>query len=670
MNVIGVDIVKGSPLSKAAPPYYAVAIISDDGKLVYEAVEVPLKTVIRLVIEYRVSRIGLDNVYEIAPTSRDLARILRIFPPDVEIYQVTIDEGKFVSLVEQASKIGIHIANKPRPLQTAYMCALLALNGIGTLVRGKARRTKIIVSRARSVGRGGSSANRFARGMRTSILRAVKEIKHQLDRAMISYDLFFRRGRGGLDSAVFIVYTDYEAIKRVVKPFEGNDIKVLIRPEYTSLEFVEQEVQRKKPVIVGIDPGIETGIAIVDLALQTIYTASAKELDRVSIVNTIYSMGVPVLIATDKNPPPESVKKLASTLGLPLYVPPNTLSVSEKERLVNSIKSRFCLSIETTHERDSLAAALKAYKFYEKKFLELERKLSELNIDVDIDELKTLLIQGKTLNEIIEYAIEMYIDSNTNDYSADTAIQRSMMSSIELEQRDRRLKALESEIKELIKENEILRSRVKELENKLLEKEFDSRFRAVQDVSIDEHMSRTVNELKERLKQVQNYLETLSKELDEHRKRVQEMKQIIAKLALNEYTAIPKLKSLTASSLQNSADLIKTSRAVLLSEPKIDLEALDIVKKLNIALIIRKCDENLKNALLEYGIPTICNINIASEDEDMVYVERVEFEEKIRKAASEAAQYLERKKSYVDTKKLIDIINEYRKKLRETTKYP
>ena len=402
MKVMGIDIVRGSPLSQSNPPLYAVVVINENLDILYESVEVPLKGLIRIAWEFRVDRIGMDNIFELAPTKKYLSKIFELFPSNTLVYQVTLGSERFIDLLKQAEKIGISVVSKPKPLQTAYICAMLALNNVGTVVRGVGTRTKIIVSRARSPGSGGSRASIFARGMRTAILRAVKEIRKRLDEAQILYDIILKRGRGGLESAVLVAYADIATIKKFVKPFHGNDIRVFVKPEFTTIEFVDKE-QAKRPVIVGIDPGIETGVAIVDLSLKQCYTFSSREFDKLSIINKVYAIGTPVLIATDKNPSPDTVKKIASILGLQLYVPQRSLTVKDKEELINWVLKRgIAIEIKTTHERDALAAALRAYKAFEKKLIEVERKIAELGLDVDVDDIKLQILKGKTVNEAIE----------------------------------------------------------------------------------------------------------------------------------------------------------------------------------------------------------------------------------------------------------------------------
>ncbi len=667
MKVMGVDIIKGNPLSKTNPPFYSVVIIDNDGKIVYESVESPLKALIRLAWEYEVSRIGIDNIFELAPTRRDIAKIIALLPSNTILYQVTLEENKFVNLYKQAMKIGVEFDSKPRPLQTAYVCALLVLNDVGTPIKGVESRTKIIISRARSIGSGGSSANRFARGMRTAILCAVKEIRRLLENATLPYDIIFRRGSGGLDSAVFIVYANSDIVKKIVKPFTGKDIRVAIKPEYTTIEFIEKELN-KKPVIVGVDPGIETGLAVMDLSLKNITLISSRELDKINIINKIYSIGTPIIIATDKNPPPDTVKKIASLIGIPLYSPSQSLSNEEKERLIDWVKKKGIeIHLRTSHERDALAAALKLYKSFERKFIELERRIDELGLDIDIDELKLFLLRGKTINEAIEYAIEEYLDRELH-HLENTQSRLITIHSYDNTSSlcDEKTKNLEERLKDLVREREILRTRINELETRVKELEFELKFNNNEsDIDKEIIKDRVINELKEKLKNIQNKISHLELGLEQEKLKSKLLYEILKGFTIGEFLAIPKIKALTIEEIRNTEKLNSSSKAVLIESSNLDVEALNIIKNLKIAVIINFCNDNLKQYFLEMGIPILCGLPISMIYEDIAIVNTKEFENALRNAWNELELYRKSKenRNSINITKLLNIIDEYRKTL-------
>ncbi|MGZ7095706.1 MAG: DUF460 domain-containing protein, partial [Methanobacterium sp.] len=59
------------------------------------------------------------------------------------------------------------------------------------------------------------------------------------------------------------------------------------------------EEKNQKWIIVGFDPGLTVGIAILDLNGNVISSKSFKEISRSEIIKHIISYGKAVLVATD-----------------------------------------------------------------------------------------------------------------------------------------------------------------------------------------------------------------------------------------------------------------------------------------------------------------------------------------------------------------------------------
>lgn len=663
MKVMGIDIVRGSPLSHTSPPLYSVVVINDRYEVLYEALEVPLRSIIRIAWDFKVDRIGVDNVFELAPTRKQLGKVFELIPAHTLVYQVTLENGKFVDLLRQAEKIGVQISSKPRPLQTAYIIALLVLNGIGTVIRGIGTRTKIIVSRARSPGSGGSRANIFARGMRTAVLRAVKEIKKRLEDAQIFYDIVLKRGKGGLDNAVIIAYADTETVRKLVKPFHGSDVRVVIKPIFSGIEF-EGEEQVKKPIIVGVDPGIETGVAVIDLSLRFCYTFSSKEFDKLSIISKVYSLGTPILVATDKNPPPDAVKKIASMLGVQLYTPSVSLSIKEKEELINwAMKRGVMIGIRTPHERDALAAALKAYKAFEKKFVEIERKVAELGLDVDVDEVKLQLLKGKTVNEALEYAIEEHLTGVYAYVTTQDANANRVQGVIEAVNCDDRIKALEEKLNELFKEREVLRSRVIDLERRLQEMEFAKKFDFV-DIDVETIKDRVVNELREQLRQLRALVTLLEERIKNYENERKELIDVLRGVATGALLLIPVSNNISPDNVVR----ISGVSVLYFNKGVLDLNALKDVEK-PLVLILDRCGTMSAENLLDLQVIPICDVSPAMVLGDIAVFDRRGIEEAVSKGYSYLADYIRKKReaTAVDLKKLKQIIDDYRKSLIKNT---
>ncbi len=125
----------------------------------------------------------------------------------------------------------------------------------------------------------------------------------------------------------------------------------------------------KEYLIVGIDPGTTVGLAFVDLRGNVINVESGKNLSFSEIMYEIQDHGEPVIVATDKAQPPEMVKRIAGLTNARLYSPPEDLSHQEKLELVKKY------SLKNQHEKDALAAALKAYNVYSGKIRSMLKKL-------------------------------------------------------------------------------------------------------------------------------------------------------------------------------------------------------------------------------------------------------------------------------------------------------
>ncbi|GAB6148007.1 hypothetical protein JCM10135_05480 [Stetteria hydrogenophila] len=403
---MGVDIESGKPGSSKAR--YSVAIVDGEGRLVYKASEAPLARIIRLAWDYRPSCIATDNVFELAENARDLARIASLLPPETDIVQVTAKpSGGMESLLDSARRAGVELDSKLTPSRTAYIAALIALHGGGSRVRFRGERVLVIVSKGRSPKGGGMSHERYMRRIRASVQRAARKIEEALERAGLDYDLTIRKGRGGYESAVFTVYAPREALRGVVRPHRGVDYAVSIKTVYEGpLEFGGEPgggEAARRPVILGLDPGVSTGIAILDLNGEPLYVGSGKSLDRGSILSLVSRYGKPVMVAVDTSQVPEAVKKIAAQFNAEVYAPPEDLSVAEKSEIAQRVLGR---APRTPHERDALAAAYKAWLTVKGKVEKVSSYLGRIGLDLSSETVKESVLKGLTVAEAVERQIE------------------------------------------------------------------------------------------------------------------------------------------------------------------------------------------------------------------------------------------------------------------------
>lgn len=164
-------------------------------------------------------------------------------------------------------------------------------------------------------------------------------------------------------------------------------------------------------IIVGFDPGLTVGIAILDLNGNLISVASFKEIRRSEIISHIMGHGNTVLIATDVYPPPKTVRKLASNLNSKIWSPYRNMSVESKIDIVDSymqgLKDITIENPQNAHERDALAAAVKTYKDHINKFRQIEKRAEKLDLSIEsIDTVKKSVINGTSISNALEQEFE------------------------------------------------------------------------------------------------------------------------------------------------------------------------------------------------------------------------------------------------------------------------
>ncbi len=145
-------------------------------------------------------------------------------------------------------------------------------------------------------------------------------------------------------------------------------------------------------LIVGIDPGTTTAVAILDIRGKLINLFSSRVVSISDVIEHITRYGRPLIIASDVTPAPNTVEKVKRAFNAVLFLPSDPLPTEEKINLAKPFK--YC----NEHERDALAAALWAYKDCKNKFTHIEKKTP---IGTDADEVKALVIHGCSIDAAV-----------------------------------------------------------------------------------------------------------------------------------------------------------------------------------------------------------------------------------------------------------------------------
>ncbi|MBN2202945.1 MAG: DUF460 domain-containing protein [Candidatus Aenigmarchaeota archaeon] len=153
-----------------------------------------------------------------------------------------------------------------------------------------------------------------------------------------------------------------------------------------------------KPLIVGVDMGTTTGLAIYDLEKNLLLTCSRKNFSINSIIKEIMNFGEALVVATDKKKVSPSIKKIAASFNCKIYSPDHDITVEEKRGILS-------IDIKDVHERDALSAAAFAYRQYEGMFNSISRALSAMHLGQYKDHAKKMIVTGEAKN--IAEAIDM-----------------------------------------------------------------------------------------------------------------------------------------------------------------------------------------------------------------------------------------------------------------------
>lgn len=189
---------------------------------------------------------------------------------------------------------------------------------------------------------------------------------------------------------------------------KGSDL--FLKPDRTN--------NSHRGIIVGFDPGLTVGLAILDLNGNLISLVSCKEIRRSEIISHIIAYGKTVLVATDVYPIPKTVKKLATTLNSKIWSPYKCMSIESKTDIVDSYlqyENNKLLEIrQNAHERDALAAAVKTYRDFFNKFQQITKRAEKAGLnDRAIDSIKTLVINGVSISNAIKQITEETDKENT-----------------------------------------------------------------------------------------------------------------------------------------------------------------------------------------------------------------------------------------------------------------
>lgn len=642
--ILGIDIISEHPKRFAVVSWF-------NGRVERKG-EFTLYRLIRFIQSKRPDMVAMDSVTELGD---DLRKFLRALPSGTKLVQVTGRPGEQRSLWGLAREHGIRITDKFDPYEEAKVCALLASKGIGYEVLAFEDEVIIKVTRGRSHGKGGWSQDRYRKRVHNLVRDKVREIEDRLRRADVPFDLEVEEKDYGLAKGEFKVYASREELAGLIRPMRGGDVEVRIYPvERAELGFAplksERAIEERRSIIVGIDPGITVGIAAIDLSGNIVALHSERNMPVGEVFRFISDVGHPVIVATDVNPAPGFVEKIARSFKAQLFVPRESLRVEEKNELLRNLG----VSVEDDHQRDALAAAYKAYLRLKPKLEHVEAKLREAGLIKKADEVKALVIQGYNLGEAMQRVTIRERPKREEEKPEEKP-------SVDLEPYLKRIRELEKRIEFLERENAELREIIKEqrktigrLERRLVDYDEEVRRKVLRERELEAKVKR-IEMLERELREAKAIIERLSRDLAQvKRMNVVEIRGSAVPLKVMEVLSWRELERLEREIGIRRGDVLFVVNPA--GAGKAIAESL-IEKKIRALITEKPLPQAVAEILREAHVPffTSEELDVKRVDEFAV-VER----ERLEKAIEELLAKWEEEDRERETEKFLRLIEEYR----------
>jgi len=587
LKVFGIDIIKGSVRSRSRRPMYA--LIRMEGQVIESESEVSMFRLFRMLNEEQPDILAVDSLQEIAADQHDLFFFLQALPPQTRLVQVTGGERK-ETLGKVAARYNISF-NRFDPFAEARTSAQVASLGAGAEVIAFENESEIVVSRHRSLGKGGWSQNRYVRKIHGAVQLKGREIEMALVAAGLRYEKKETRAFGGCSRVAFRVFATRDQVP--VSTYRGADVQVRISGK--RLERIRFRPLSGKPryLIVGIDPGTTTAVAALDLDGNLLHLASSRQMNMGDVVESLYRVGKPLIIASDVREMPYSVEKIRRAFSAVAYTPKQDVSVETKVELTAAFP------YGNDHERDALSAALDAYRQYRHKFQNLLKRIPPGH---DLDEVRARVIRGQSLDQVIGD-----MDTITPAPSVDAP-----MVPVEVKH-DEKVRVLDGMVKRL-------RTFVGELQEEVKEKDYEiqrlqARLRKIH-TSQDAQLAKDtevikkdaiIQSLKKRLRKEERHNRNLSK-------RLVRIKQF-AELSMDgEVLPVKVMEALTKEGLRRLTEDVGIEEGDIIFVTRLDGWGRSVVKDLagirvktvvTGAAVLAESDPQMLPVFREWGVPLI-----------------------------------------------------------------
>jgi predicted RNase H-like nuclease (RuvC/YqgF family) len=386
MKVYGLDVITGSVRSRSRRPMYALVVLENTA--ITSEIEVSQFRLLRKLARDEPEILAVDSIQELAPDQPALCTFLQQLPPRTRLVQVTGGEKK-ETLGKIAARYNISV-NRFDPFSEARAAACIASLGGGAEVVAFENACEVVVSRHRSLGKGGWSQNRYVRKIHGAVLQKAREIESELRSTSLKFEKKESRAFGGASRVSFQVQAPRGMIP--IPTHRGADVQVRVLCRRLDRIRYRPLTQRPRHLIVGIDPGTTTAYAAVDLDGNVVHIGSSRQFSMADSIEALYRIGKPLVIASDVQQMPFSVEKIRRAFQAVGFTPRVDRTVEEKQELTKGY------AYANVHERDALAAALDAFRHYRHR---LQGVIKRVPPGYDLDEVRAGIIRGLSLEQIM-----------------------------------------------------------------------------------------------------------------------------------------------------------------------------------------------------------------------------------------------------------------------------
>ncbi len=414
--------------------------------------------------------------------------------------------------------------------------------------------------------------------------------------------------------------------------------------------------------IVGIDPGMTTAIAILDLKGNPLHIESRRNWGYSEVLHRLMEIGEAVLIASDVRPAPTLVSRLATELNAKLFTPRKVLSVFEKRKLAKEYCEKHALQLKSEHELDALSAALRAFGYFKRKFERIEIYARNSDLKFLADEIKESVLRGKTIKRALKSLTEK-VSKERPSIRRPRACESLNELRTRMEELSRQLQDYREKYQMLIEINIKLRKKVESLEKR--NAELEAKLRELKEKhKAESEKEREFYILLETLRVQRNKVNRYLSKIEEYEKSLKLIERMKSLKAKGEFMPVKKIDAFTKEGVEQAVtqhnigegDIVMLTNASgggsSTARMLIDLGVKAVIAKGNIS-------HTALDVFSSNGIPVIPGNKIELERiNGLPYVKKKDLDKAVREWK------LEEKKRTL--RKLIELLREYRKQRFES----